>query len=251
MNRQLVAAGEASGVANAVALVTEAGRSLGEARALPEIRRVLEAATVAADAARRVARLAEAESNAADIVAAANEAANDAAALRIEAQAKAGELLRAMADSGRRDRGLGGDRRSQSQPATVHLATLGVTKSESSRWQQVATVPADARFSYVEETKAAGGEVTTAGLLRHAAAPVPVAHAIDHFAIHAMAQRQIRRVHQHLSRLHTYRPDALVAALKPRERDELITTLPKLRAWVADVEAQLAAHRSERREEVE
>jgi hypothetical protein len=235
----------ADGMAATIALVSDGWRSLGEARGLPEIRRVLEAAAVAEEAARRVARLAEAEPNAAAIVAAAVEAANDAAALRIEAQARAGDLLRQMASSGERD--AGGQGRIASRPA-IQLADLGITLSQSSRWQQVSAIPAETRRSYVEETKAAGGEVTTAGLLRHAAQARPSAKGIDHAAIHAMAQRQIRQVHRGLTRLHTYRPDALVAALKPKERDELTESLPRLRAWVADVEAQLAAHRPRSRE---
>lgn len=52
----------------------------------------------------------------------------------------------------------------RSQRATLKL--LGVTKSESSRWQQVAAVPPDVRKRYVQEVEATRGEVTTAGLLR-------------------------------------------------------------------------------------
>jgi hypothetical protein len=47
-----------------------------------------------------LAQLAEAERRTAEIVEAANQAANDAAAVRIEAQAKAGELLREMGQRG-------------------------------------------------------------------------------------------------------------------------------------------------------
>ncbi len=234
-------------LAAAAERLAEAHRGLAEARTMAAVQRVMEAATVAAEAARRVARLAAAQGSAGELVAAANEAANEAAALRIEAQARAGELLRRMRERGERVRR--GSPGMKSQPATS-LDDLGVTRSESSRWQQVAAVPEEARRSYVEETKAAGGEVTTAGLLRHAASAGSSAHTIDQAAIHTMAQRQIRRVHQGLTQLHTYRPDALVAALRPREREELTATLPKLRAWVANVEAQLAAYRPEQREEV-
>ena len=55
-----------------------------------------------------------------------------------------------------------------SQRATFGLADLGVSRSESSRWQQVAAVPAEVRAEYVEETKAAGEEISTDGLLKHA-----------------------------------------------------------------------------------
>lgn len=83
-----------------LALVTAARLALAEARTLPEIRKVMEAATVAADAGKRAAKLAEAEGMATEVVRQAEEAANDAAAVRIAAQARAGELLRAMRERG-------------------------------------------------------------------------------------------------------------------------------------------------------
>src|SRR5215471_10705712 len=77
-----------------VELITRARQSLAEARTLADVRSVMELASLAADAAQRIARLAEARRATAEIVEAANDAANDAAAVRIEAQAIAGELLR-------------------------------------------------------------------------------------------------------------------------------------------------------------
>ncbi len=121
----------------------------------------MEAASVAADTGRRAAKLARAQELTAGVVRDTEAAANDAAAVRIEAQAKAGELVRQMAERGERDRG--DDRRSGSHRATVNLDSLGVTKSEASRWQEVAAVPADTRQAYLEETKAAGAEITTSG----------------------------------------------------------------------------------------
>jgi hypothetical protein len=246
---ELVPAGQVGGMLAVRARIFEAKQGLVAAHELPEIRRVQQAATVAEEAARRVARLAEAEAAGTEIVAAANQAANDAAALRIEAQARAGELLREMAGRGELA-SHGGDRRSTSRSRPSTLNELGVGKFESSRWQQVAAVPVAMREAYVDEARAAGGEVTTAGLLRYAASASAGAWTVDHIAIHAMARRQIRRVHQGLTRLHTYRPDALVAALRPRERAELTSSLPRLRAWVADVEAELAAYRPKHKEEV-
>jgi hypothetical protein len=112
-------------------LISDARHALAEAVTLPDIRKVMEAAAVAADAGRRAAKLAEAHGLAADVVRDAEAAANDAAAVRIEAQAKAGELLKQMAERGeRKARG-----EAMSQPVTS-LGDLGVGRMEASRWQQ-------------------------------------------------------------------------------------------------------------------
>lgn len=75
-------------------------------------------------------------------------AANEAAAIRIEAQAKADELLREMAERGQRARDShGGDLRSS---RGQRLENNGVTNSESSCWQQVAPVPPAVRSTSSE-----------------------------------------------------------------------------------------------------
>jgi hypothetical protein len=85
-----------------LALISDARPALAAALTLPDIRKVMEAASVAANAGRRAAKLAEAHGLAADVVRDAEAAAREAAAVRIEAQAKAGELLKEMAE---RERG--------------------------------------------------------------------------------------------------------------------------------------------------
>jgi N6-adenosine-specific RNA methylase IME4 len=57
--------------------------------------------------------------------------------IRLRAERKAGELLRDMAEKGERDRGRG-DRRAESQAAIPRLADLGVSATQSSRWQKLA-----------------------------------------------------------------------------------------------------------------
>jgi hypothetical protein len=67
------------------------------------------------------------------------EAQNDAAEIKLRAERKLGELLGAI------DKDRGGNF-NRSQPATgsskpVRLQDLGVSKSQSSRWQAIAAVP--------------------------------------------------------------------------------------------------------------
>jgi hypothetical protein len=234
-------------------LISQARRSLAEARTLPDIRRVMEMASVAVDAAQRAAKLAEAQHAAAEVVEAANEAANDAAAVRIEAQAQAGELLRAMREQGARV-GSGGDYTSASSQPVTKLEDLGVSRVDSSRWQQVASIPQEVRQQYLDATRAAWEEVSTAGLLRYAHTrsdiqpdqPPPRAtqRSVDHAAIAAEARKRIRTVYRGLVDLPGYRPEALVSALDGSERKSLHRALGQLTAWIEDVQRELAIHQS-------
>lgn len=148
-----------SGPSDLVA-ITEAAHMLAEARTLPEIRRVHNLAQRAHDYA-RAARMSL-------------DAQNSAAAIRLEAEAKAGELLVRMKATGERARE--GDNQRYSQAATTSLADIGVTPDESSRWQAVAAVPPDERAAYVAGAQQRDEEVTRAGLLRHARSlgPLPM-----------------------------------------------------------------------------
>lgn len=90
------------------------------------------------------------------------------AIVELEARARAGELLRNMAERGERDAGAGGDRRSRSRCATVKLEALGIAKSESSRWQRVARVPAELRDAYYRHAMQQKEPIRLTALLRWA-----------------------------------------------------------------------------------
>jgi hypothetical protein len=65
-------------------------------------------------------------------------------ALRLRAERRMGELLREMKDRGERDSGKGNRNPAlKSQAATPKLSDLGVTKSQSSRWQRLADIDAN------------------------------------------------------------------------------------------------------------
>ena len=84
--------------------------------------------------------------------------------IKVRAERRAGEMLRAMAETGQRER-QGGDR-AKSQAAT--LVDLGVSKDQSARWQKLAAVSASKFEQAVAAAKEVAGEVTTAAMLRAA-----------------------------------------------------------------------------------
>ena len=89
---------------------------------------------------------------------------NAAAEIKLRCERKAGELLRDM------DKATGNQHTvAQSHDETEQtqkLSDLGINKSQSSRWQQVAKIPESEFEKHIAETKAQGQELTTAETLR-------------------------------------------------------------------------------------
>jgi hypothetical protein len=102
------------------------------------------------------------------------EAEKKFAAIRIRAERRIGELLKEMGESGERDTGKGGDRKSRSVETTVKpktLSDLGVSKDQSRKFQQLAAIPRE-KFERAIDT---GEQVpTTAGVISVSKAKVPV-----------------------------------------------------------------------------
>jgi hypothetical protein len=57
-----------------------------------------------------------------------------------------------MKETGKRHSG-GGDQRTKSRDATPKLEDIGITKTQSSRWQQMAALPKDAQAKLIEKAK--------------------------------------------------------------------------------------------------
>lgn len=85
-------------------------------------------------------------------------AQNEAALLKIEAERRAGEMLAGM------------DLRTGPNwsHAATNLKDIGITKSDSSRWQSMATLPDDDFESYVETCQQMERELTSSALLKMA-----------------------------------------------------------------------------------
>jgi hypothetical protein len=101
------------------------------------------------------------------------EAERKAGEIRLRAERRAGELLREMKRSGQRDNGKGNRNPSlKSDAATPKLPDLGISKDQSSQWQQLAAIPED---EFEAELSKPGPKPTTEGLLnsRRPAPPAP------------------------------------------------------------------------------
>jgi len=139
-----------------IVLLAEAVRLLAEARDLPEVKQAMDYAWLLRQCARK-ARLGL-------------EAQNAAAAIHVEAQAKAGNLLREMAENGaRHPQGRTSEVAAGNFTGST-LAELGIKRTDAYRWEQIAAVPAEVRADYVKVAGERNAEVSRAGLLNFAGA---------------------------------------------------------------------------------
>lgn len=91
--------------------------------------------------------------------------------IKVRAERRCGELLKATADAGERaTRGVNVERYDIDKPT---LSDMGLTRDESSRYQQLAAMPAEHFETAVATAKATAGEVTTAFMLREAKKVAP------------------------------------------------------------------------------
>ena len=85
---------------------------------------------------------------------------NQAVAIKLQSERKAGEMLARM------DKAKGGGDHKNKSTDSKALSVLGISLTQSSRWQRAATVPEEQFQQYIEASNGAGREITSAGLYK-------------------------------------------------------------------------------------
>jgi N6-adenosine-specific RNA methylase IME4 len=137
-------------------ILTKAERMLAEATTLDEVKHILDTAEVARVYSKKIGLC--------------HDITIHAAAIKVNAVRKLGQLLKAteLAKGAPGNQYTGKAEVNQSQDATgpIRLRDIGVSKSDSSRAQTIASLPAPTFARYVSECIESRQEPTTAGLLR-------------------------------------------------------------------------------------
>ncbi len=137
-----------------LALLSKAQKALAQASTLDEVKDLRDQAT-AVKAYARKAKLGQ-------------HLVVEAATIRIRAERRLGEMLQAteLANAAPGNQHTAGADDAEVTNGKLTLRDLGLTKSESSRSQQIAALPDTVFEDYVAQSASAGKEPTSAGLLR-------------------------------------------------------------------------------------
>jgi len=128
-----------------------ARKALEEAETLAEITPLMDKADILKTMARK-AKLSR-------------DAQNDWAEYKLDAERKAGAILKKLKDDGSLPAGR--PKVSDSETVTT-LDTLEITRTQSSNWQKLADLPEDEYVEYKTQTRAKGKEITEAGAVAKA-----------------------------------------------------------------------------------
>ena len=102
-----------------------------------------------------------------------HEMQNQCAEIKLRAERRAGELLAESPPkhTGRKPEKTSPGKNKSLEVTNLSLDDIGITKNQSSAWQKISKIPEEIFENHIEETKADGGELTTAGTLRLTDAP--------------------------------------------------------------------------------
>lgn len=129
-----------------------ARRALAEADTLPAISSLIDKAEIVRVAARKAELSLEAQ--------------NDWAEFKLDAERRAGEMLREMEKNpGTRPSLKDGGTMSE-PPSIPKLSDLGIDKHQSSNWQKIAYLPEKQYQGYLEQQRKTGDEITETGMLK-------------------------------------------------------------------------------------
>lgn len=133
-----------------------ARKALEEAETLAEITPLMDKADILKTMARK-AKLSR-------------DAQNDWAEYKLDAERKAGQILKQLKESGELSAGQPkkNDNGQVSSGDRIILSDLGVNANQSSNWQKLADLPEDEYVEYKTETRAKGKEITEAGAVAKA-----------------------------------------------------------------------------------
>jgi hypothetical protein len=182
------------------------------------------------------------------------QAQNHAAEIKIRAERRIGELLAEMPKQhGARDGKTGYP---TDRPLPPKLAELGISHIESSRFQQMATIPEPIFEEHVAETKADERELTTAGVVRLAQQAqrdqdIEIADRVFEaaFAINPDGEVRVRQAHLRatFSRalvratdLISLRPSALVPVLDRGQLGDAERFIERFERWRDELRSELA-----------
>lgn len=129
--------------ARSLEFLDSAHRALTQAQTIDELKDLRDAAVTAQVYAKQILKSLEIQ--------------NDCAEIKLGAERKAGDLLSSTTRPGNPQ---------LSHDGTIGRLPEGIDRKQSSRWQAVARVPKETFEAHVAEVKAAGDELTTAGVLR-------------------------------------------------------------------------------------
>jgi|SRR5580765_2025667 len=154
------------------------------------------------------------------------EAERKATEIRLRAERKAGELLSGMKQTGSRVSDNGSNR-GVAQDDTPTLSDLGISRDQSSKWQQLAAVP-DHQFESALRDPAA--KPSTKGIIRNGK-PEPQQR-MDEDALWIWGRlRDFER-----DRITDREPAELIEAMTEPMRADVRRILPSVRAWLRELQ---------------
>jgi len=171
----------------------------------------------------------------------------EAAEAHLRTQRRAGELLTEITKHRGGRPAKTGANEGRVTDTVPTLRQLGIDRHESSRWQAIATLPAERFEGYIADCREHGRELTTHGTVQYArrlrrkdAEPSADARKLSDGAA---LMSEYDRAAKHVADLIWLDPNVLAAALGPDRLEKELGSLRRWCRWIAEFEAALLATR--------